>query len=53
MHLKDALIFRKYRNSLFPGSAHIENQLELNEGIAEYRGNDQWEKQRKNKKTFY
>ncbi len=38
MHLKDALIFRKYRNSLFPGSAHIENQLELNEGIAEYTG---------------
>ncbi|WP_336830540.1 hypothetical protein [Sphingobacterium multivorum] len=38
MHLKDALIFRKYRNSLFSGSAHIENQLELNEGIAEYTG---------------
>lgn len=38
MHLKNALIFRKYRNSLFPGSAHIENQLELNEGIAEYTG---------------
>ncbi|WP_313236892.1 hypothetical protein [Sphingobacterium multivorum] len=38
MHLKGALIFRKYRNSLFPGSAHIENQLELNEGIAEYTG---------------
>ncbi|MDR0261736.1 MAG: hypothetical protein LBJ04_00785 [Sphingobacterium sp.] len=37
-HLTDALIFRRYRNSLFPGSAQIENQLELNEGIAEYTG---------------
>ncbi|MDR3010953.1 MAG: hypothetical protein LBV59_23705 [Sphingobacterium sp.] len=37
-HLTNALIFRRYRNSLFPGSAQIENQLELNEGIAEYTG---------------
>ncbi|KUY25681.1 hypothetical protein [Elizabethkingia ursingii] len=37
-HLTNALIFRKYRNSLFPESATIENQLELNEGLAEYTG---------------
>jgi len=37
-HLTDALIFRKYRNSLFPGSNTTENVLELNEGIAEYTG---------------
>ena len=37
-HLTDALIFRRHRNSLFQGSAQIENQLELNEGIAEYTG---------------
>jgi hypothetical protein len=37
-HLTHALIFRKYRNSLFPESSTIENQLELNEGLAEYTG---------------
>lgn len=37
-HLRQALIFRKHRNILFPGSDDIENQLELNEGIAEYTG---------------
>lgn len=37
-HLTNALIFRKYRNIIFPESATIENQLELNEGIAEYTG---------------
>ncbi|WP_411897545.1 hypothetical protein [Elizabethkingia occulta] len=37
-HLTNALTFRKYRNSLFPESATIENQLELNEGLAEYTG---------------
>ncbi|WP_449387165.1 hypothetical protein [Chryseobacterium lineare] len=37
-HLSNALMFRKHRNVLFPGSDDIENQLELNEGIAEYTG---------------
>lgn len=37
-HLTHAFIFRKYRNSLFPESAQLENLLELNEGIAEYTG---------------
>ncbi len=37
-HLTHAMIFRKYRNKLFPGSAHNENLLELNEGIATYTG---------------
>jgi hypothetical protein len=38
IHLANAFIFRKYRNTLFPNSATFENQLELNEGIAEYTG---------------
>lgn len=37
-HLTNALIFRKYRNKLYPGSDSTENLLELNEGIAEYTG---------------
>jgi hypothetical protein len=37
-HLTNAFIFRKYRNQLFPHSAHAENALELNEGLAEYTG---------------
>ncbi|AQX06119.1 hypothetical protein ATB99_16350 [Elizabethkingia meningoseptica] len=37
-HLTNALMFRKYRNILFPGSNETENQLELNEGLAEYTG---------------
>lgn len=37
-HLTNAFVFRKYRNSLFPQSEVIENDLELNEGIAEYTG---------------
>ncbi len=37
-HLTHAFIFRKYRNMLFPGSDNLENQLELNEGLAEYTG---------------
>lgn len=37
-HLKNALIFRKYRNMLFPDSYLAENLLELNEGIAEFTG---------------
>ncbi|MDR0757239.1 MAG: hypothetical protein LBF85_05260 [Tannerella sp.] len=37
-HLTHALLFRKYRNQLFPGTAPAENSLELNEGLAEYTG---------------
>ncbi|MEH7888884.1 hypothetical protein BAX95_01960 [Elizabethkingia meningoseptica] len=37
-HLTNALMFRKYRNILFPDSNETENQLELNEGLAEYTG---------------
>lgn len=37
-HLTDALIFRKYRNTLYKGSETTENLLELNEGIAEFTG---------------
>ncbi|MDP1801836.1 MAG: hypothetical protein Q8L81_10820 [Bacteroidota bacterium] len=36
--LTNAMIFRKYRRSLFPLSDSTENMLELNEGIAEYTG---------------
>jgi len=34
----DALYFRAYRRSLFPGAAAQENKLEMNEGLAEYTG---------------
>ncbi len=37
-HLANALTFRKYRYSLYPGADTTENLLELNEGIAEYTG---------------
>jgi hypothetical protein len=37
-HLTDALTFRKYRHTLFASAAAEENQLELNEGIAEFTG---------------
>lgn len=37
-HLSNAIIFRKYRHLLYPGSDSTENLLELNEGIAEYTG---------------
>lgn len=36
--LTDALTFRKYRHTLYAGSETTENQLELNEGIAEFTG---------------
>src|SRR5271165_5577948 len=34
----DALYFRAYRHSLFPGSGPRESALEMNEGLAEYTG---------------
>ena len=37
-HLTNALTFREYRYSLYPGADTTENLLELNEGIAEYTG---------------
>jgi hypothetical protein len=36
--IADALYFRAYRRSLFPGAAAQENKLEMNEGLAEYTG---------------
>ena len=36
--IADALLFRSYRRSLFPGAAKNETALELNEGLAEYTG---------------
>jgi hypothetical protein len=36
--LKDALLFRAYRQSLFPKAAKEERALEMNEGLAEYTG---------------
>ena len=36
--IADAMLFRNYRRSLFPGSAGNENALELNEGLAEFTG---------------
>ncbi len=37
-HIANALIFRKYRYTLYNGSNTTENELELNEGIAEFTG---------------
>ena len=37
-YLAHALVFRKYRHSLYEGSGSKENSLELNEGIAEFTG---------------
>ena len=37
-HLTNALTFRKYRYTLYDGANTTENQLELNEGIAEFTG---------------
>jgi hypothetical protein len=37
-YLTDALTFRMYRYSLYPGADSSENLLELNEGMAEYTG---------------
>ncbi len=36
--ISDALIFRARRQEVFPQSARTENDLELNEGLAEYTG---------------
>lgn len=36
--IHDALLFRAWRRSLFPGAAAAEQQLELTEGLAEYTG---------------
>ncbi len=36
--IEDALIFRAHRREIFPQAATSENELELNEGLAEYTG---------------
>jgi hypothetical protein len=37
-HLTNAVLFRKYRYSLYPHADSTENRIELNEGLAEYTG---------------
>lgn len=37
-HIKNALIFRQYRRSLFVNSESMENAFEIQEGLAEYTG---------------
>ena len=37
-YLRDALVFRNYRRALYPGKAPMENELEIQEGLAEYTG---------------
>lgn len=37
-HLRNALLFRAYRQSLFSGAKEGEDALEMNEGLAEYTG---------------
>jgi hypothetical protein len=48
-HLTNALTFRTYRRTLYPGADSTENSLELNEGIAEYTGTivSGWDKQQR------
>jgi hypothetical protein len=36
--VKDALVFRAYRRSLFPAAAREENSMEMHEGLADYTG---------------
>lgn len=36
--IRDALLFRAHRRALFPGSAEVENGLEIAEGVPEYTG---------------
>jgi hypothetical protein len=36
--IRDALLFRAHRRALFPGSAEIEDGLEIAEGVPEYTG---------------
>jgi hypothetical protein len=38
-HLANALTFRKYRQTIYRDAGSTENNLELNEGLAEYTGN--------------
>ena len=37
-HAANALLFRAYRRSLFPGSDSLETSLEMQEGLPEYNG---------------
>ena len=37
-HVRNALLFRRYRYRLYPAAAANENTLEMNEGLAEYTG---------------
>jgi hypothetical protein len=37
-HVANALLFRAYRRSLFPGSDSLETRLEIQEGLPEYNG---------------
>lgn len=37
-HVANALLFRAYRRSLFPGSDSLETGLEMQEGLPEYNG---------------
>ena len=38
IHIRNALLFRNYRDKLFPDEKEDENNLEINEGLAEYTG---------------
>lgn len=37
-HARNALLFRRFRNSIYPGSDSTERELELQEGLPEYVG---------------
>lgn len=52
-HLTNALTFRKYRYTLYDGANTTENQLELNEGIAEFTGVIISDRNKKQATTFF
>lgn len=52
-HLTNALTFRKYRHTLYDGANTTENQLELNEGIAEFTGMIISDRNKKQATTFF
>lgn len=52
-HLSNALIFRTYRHAIYEGASHTENQLELNEGLAEFTGLTIANRDKKEARAFF
>lgn len=52
-HLSNALAFRKYRYTFYEGASRTENQLELNEGLAEFTGQTITNRDKKQATAFF